>query len=643
MKCKNCGAELTPQTKYCPYCRGEVNKDALDSEYEKLTIDNFKNHSKSFCQRFSLFEKISILTLALFSLLVIVALLFRKLFALVFSIISIVLIVISIIKKKKNANGRLHILTFAIAITMLFPYIFTFISASGSIKGTAINWTNILLGKEIPQPKSNTGEIISNSEDNLLVYVHNTPTDDFYEYINACKESGFTVDTDQSTYSFEAYNEAGYKLSLHHTDSDCEMRIDLEAPTKYGELKWSDSELAKLLPKPVSTVGEISKDDEKGFEVTVAETTIEDFINYSKQCEKTFSENVQKTDKSYSATNKDGYRLSIRYLGYDVMSISISEPEYNVNIEVECSENLIFSKYDVKVYINELLEGTLKHGATETYSLSLTKGTYPIKVVSEEDEEVTGTAKFDVTKEEDIKFKISCYNSKISVETISGTKNNDDKTNKISVTMNKDEIVGLDKNTAEKKIKEMGFTNIEYDTIDTDDKKLNNKINDVKIQSWIFKDDEFSKGDSFDTDAIITLCYYVYKEPEKPSPVFYSTNDYETAKKGNTGVFSYVDRGNSYDIYYIIDFDEGYVYYFTDGNGENFCDRLKIESGDLNTNIKITYHDGDTQWSYKFHFKYENHPETLIMIDQNGFDLEYSTTDLDDALSIRDTKTIKDY
>ena len=65
MKCKNCGAELTPQTKYCPYCRGEINKDALDSEYEKLTIDNFKNHSKSFCQRFSLFEKISSNTLGI--------------------------------------------------------------------------------------------------------------------------------------------------------------------------------------------------------------------------------------------------------------------------------------------------------------------------------------------------------------------------------------------------------------------------------------------------------------------------------------------------------------------------------------------------------------------------------------------------
>ena len=140
-----------------------------------------------------------------------------------------------------------------------------------------------------------------------------------------------------------------------------------------------------------------------------------------------------------------------------------------------------------------------------------------------------------------------------------------------------------------------------------------------------------------------TFFSYKYEAPAAPSPVFYSTNDYETAKKGNTGVFSYRDRGGSYDIYWIIDFDEGYVYYFTDGNGESFCDRLKIESGTLNDKITITYHDGGDTWSYKLHFKYVNHPETLIMVDQNGFEWEYSTTDLDDALGIRNTKTIKDY
>lgn len=85
------------------------------------------------------------------------------------------------------------------------------------------------------------------------------------------------------------------------------------------------------------------------------------------------------------------------------------------------------------------------------------------------------------------------------------------------------------------------------------------------------------------------------------------------------------------------------MYYFTDGNGENTCDRLKIQSGNLNDKVIITYHDGGDTWSYGLHFKYENHPETLIMNDNNGFEHKYSTIDLDDALELRSTKTIKDY
>ena len=131
--------------------------------------------------------------------------------------------------------------------------------------------------------------------------------------------------------------------------------------------------------------------------------------------------------------------------------------------------------------------------------------------------------------------------------------------------------------------------------------------------------------------------------PEEPNSVSYSTNDYETAKNGNSGVFSYVSRGPSYDIYWIIDFDEGYVYYFTDGNGDEGCDKVKMESGDLNDVLIITYHDGGDTWSYGLHFHYKNQPSKLIMQDNDGFEYEYTTTDLAKALELRASKTIHEY
>lgn len=125
--------------------------------------------------------------------------------------------------------------------------------------------------------------------------------------------------------------------------------------------------------------------------------------------------------------------------------------------------------------------------------------------------------------------------------------------------------------------------------------------------------------------------------------VSYSTNDKQTVKNGNTGVYSYKSRGGTYDIYYVIDFDDGYVYYFTEGNGNSICERVRISSGDLNNVLIMTYHDGDSTWSYGLHFKWKNQPDILIVQDEDGFEYEYYSTNLKDAEGIRYSKTICDY
>ena len=209
--------------------------------------------------------------------------------------------------------------------------------------------------------------------------------------------------------------------------------------------------------------------------------------------------------------------------------------------------------------------------------------------------------------------------------------------------MSEDDFKGMNYKEAERILREMGFTSFEYHTVDTENEVAADTLSEIGIRKWIFGNSDFEKGDTFNADATVIFYTYRYVAPTAPPPVSYSTNDYETAKKGNTGVFSYRDMGSSYDIYWIIDFDEGYVYYFTDGNGDTFCDRLRIDSGTLNTAVTITYHDGGDIWSYKLHFKYVNQPTTLIMVDQNGFDWVYYTTNLNNALAIRDTKKIIDY
>ncbi len=127
---------------------------------------------------------------------------------------------------------------------------------------------------------------------------------------------------------------------------------------------------------------------------------------------------------------------------------------------------------------------------------------------------------------------------------------------------------------------------------------------------------------------------------EKSTNLYYSTNNREKAKKGNSGVFAYCNKGTQVSNYFIIDFEEGCVYWFAEGNGDNTCDKVAIVSGDLNDKVIITYHFADGTVTYGLHFKWKNVPDTLIVQDQDGFELEYKPTNLGEAIKLRDKRTI---
>ena len=125
--------------------------------------------------------------------------------------------------------------------------------------------------------------------------------------------------------------------------------------------------------------------------------------------------------------------------------------------------------------------------------------------------------------------------------------------------------------------------------------------------------------------------------------VSYSTNTRSTVKNGNSGVYSYKSDDDVYDRYWIIDFDSGYVYSFSEGNGDEHYDRVKISSGNLNSFVTIIYHADDMKWSYRLYFKYKNQPEILIVQDNDGFEYEFYATNLKSALELKNNKSIVNY
>lgn len=463
MKCSKCGANLTEDTIFCSYCGAKVEKKAektwipIDDKKadepqkeEKYSYQNNKNHSAasssiatsytdkikeklfSIWEKLSKFGKLTAIGITIFVILGSIAFLGGRIFAGVIAVAQIVILVVAILMKRqivKVPKNGISLLMVVLSFALMVPYFCLFkIDLSDNSK---YEWKEIMLAELLPKPKSSYGEIISNSKDSLSLDVTNTNEKQYRKYIVACKNKGFTIDAETTEDDFDAYNDNGDKLSISYYDN--EMHIDLDAAMELGGLIWSDSEMAKLLPVPKSTIGNVQQDNKNRFIAYIGETSIKEYNVYVKSCEdKGFNVDINKTEKVFSAKNGDAYTISVEYIGGNVICISVGEPEFDVNIEIKCVKNIIFSKYDVETYIDDDYEGTISHGDKETYSLSLTKGKHMINFQSAEDDTLDGKMEVNITKNETIKLRISCSSSGIDSEIItdSNTADNKDKTSK---------------------------------------------------------------------------------------------------------------------------------------------------------------------------------------------------------------------
>jgi len=333
--------------------------------------------------------------------------------------------------------------------------------------------------------------------------------------------------------------------------------------------------------------------------------------------------------------------------------------KYDVAIHIDFIGNWIFNKYDVDYSIVSITDGTLQHGQDEDIFLRLKEGSYTLTFSERGTSSNNTDLTIDVSDDMEASYQLYCESDNIRIETLYIENKHAAGEGQAMVPDSASNLKYLNYQETVDKLEQAGFTNIKTDAVY--DIVWGFTTEGTVASIMIGTATDFNRGDVFDADAPVVVTYHMKEEndpskqqdePNSPNDetpstesnaVSYSTNDYETAKLGNTGVFSYVHRGQEYWIYWIIDFDEGYVYSFTDGNGNDSCDRTKIESGDLNSVLITTYRDGDDTWSYGFHFHYKNNPSKLIMQDNDGFEYEYSTTDLTSALEIRNSKTINDY
>ena len=438
MKCLKCGAKLIGDAKFCSYCGAKVEED---TEMPPIPETKDKDESKSnkikekfleYWNELSKFGKFVTIGITVFAILALVAFLAGRIVAGILSIVQIAIVVAAILMKKniiKVPQSWIPIVAVVASFVLIIPYFRLFkINSADYVK---YDWDAVVLADMLPEPESPYGEIISNSEDYLSLDVTKTSTTQYKDYIEACKDKGFTIDTEVTGSFFYAYNDKGYKLSLSHYDYNSEMHINLDSAMEMETIIWPDSEMVMLLPVPKSTTGKIYNNDEDGFSVYIGNTTIDDYNTYVKACEKKgFTVDAQKKDKTFSAKNIDSYKLSVDYKGNNVIYISVTEPEFDVTVEVECVENWIFSKYDVELSIDDEFEGTIPHGDKKTFEVVLKRGKHTISFESAEDDTLDGEVEVEITKNETIKLKISCSSFGVDVELLSETAPKDEDSSK---------------------------------------------------------------------------------------------------------------------------------------------------------------------------------------------------------------------
>ena len=238
----------------------------------------------------------------------------------------------------KAPKKGFHAVLAIAAFVLIIPFFTVGGSSSYKEKAQAIEWDTLDLGEKLPVIEKGKGTVYSNSNDSLSLSLKGYEEKDYKAYRDSCIAFGYTVEPEEDSSSYTAFNEEGYWLRLDQMFS--KMDIHLDAPETLESFEWPSNGLALLLPQPASAVGRTVQDDSMEFEIKVGETTKDAYKTYVKACEEAgFTADHSKTDTEFSAKNADGYQVTVSYLGFQVMQIRIEAPEVPELSEATEAEN----------------------------------------------------------------------------------------------------------------------------------------------------------------------------------------------------------------------------------------------------------------------------------------------------------------
>lgn len=356
--CQNCGGQIDvnalEETVECPFCGASYSVSNLLNESDAVKIEKIRtnaqqkieqeklNHEKEQnksqeekdeIEKFkkSKFSKVLIVFSVIGVLFLGTAFNSGKILAGLVGIIMTAGFIATYLMKShtiKEPKKGISSIIAVVAFLFIIPYFSLYNMDDYGTKAEKINWNDVVMGEVLPEPKKKKGNISTNSDKYLSVYIKKISKEDYKDYVEECKKKGFTVDSKNDTNSYDAYNSKGYKLRIYYSDYSKEYNISLDAPISMTENAWRETPLSKLLTKPKSNIGKVESDSDKYYTYDAGNTSKEEFSEYASSILNLgFSNNYSKGDDYFHGTNSDGYKVDISYKGNNTMRISITAPE----------------------------------------------------------------------------------------------------------------------------------------------------------------------------------------------------------------------------------------------------------------------------------------------------------------------------
>ena len=273
-----------------------------------------------------------------------------------------------------------------------------------------------------------------------------------------------------------------------------------------------------------------------------------------------------------------------------------------VELNVICEKNIVFSKYDVKVIIDNNELGTIEHGEEKSFNISLSDGKHTVEFINVEDKSIFGTSDLEIKADVTIVYNIECKKDKVSVTLTS--RNEQPKENQISIPFSSSEFKYKQLDEVQDILRTAGFINIKTEKIE--DLIIGFLTSENEVESVIVNGvGDYVKGDIFDKDVEVIISYHTFPDEEKSDePLITETSVIEpSSTESSENVvnseyeLAFVSKGREYNSYYMFDIDTQTVISFTTNDTSVMSASY---TGDFEMGVDMNWESYSEGWHDRF-------------------------------------------